>query len=574
MPWPTPVGLMGLAPLNRSRIVQWSILAVAAGCLAAPLTPILVQAFADRPLYAADYAFTLDNLVRLAAAEDFLTIVWNTLALAVITAAVAQVIGATTAILVCRTNLPGRGIFGVILIWPFFVSSLVIGFGWFAIYGPAGFVTLAVQSVVGTQPWDLYTVAGMGLVAGSAQAPLTYLICIAALTRADARLEDAARLSGASPLGTLWHVTLPLLRPALLMSGILNVVGGLDMLAIPLLFGGPTGFETLTTYLYRNGLGIATRPDYGLVSSAALVLLAIVILLVWLERRLSAHSGRFVTVRGKAARPAVLDLGPWRWLAFAAVATYAVFAVVLVIGGVFLRSAVSFLTPLIPFWELFTWGNYDLVFGQAGYRRAIMNSVLIATLGAAVGVTLVAAMAFVARRSDFALRRSLEYIALFPRTVPGLVIGLGMFYTVVWLPPLEAVRGTLVVMAAAFIIRHAPVGFAAIAPAFAQIDRDLDRSARLAGADWLETNLRVVLPLLRPALLSAFVLMFIHFIQEYPTAVFLFQPGSEVMGLAMLQLWANGGSSGPVAALATIQVAITTLVVILARRILKVRLHG
>ena len=73
---------------------------------------------------------------------------------------------------------------------------------------------------------------------------------------------------------------------------------------------------------------------------------------------------------------------------------------------------------------------------------------------------------------------------------------------------------------------------------------------------------------------SAFVLMFIHFVQEYPAAVFLFQPGTEIMGLAMLQLWANGGSSGPVAALATIQIFIAVALVIAARLLLKVRLHG
>ena len=117
------------------------------------------------------------------------------------------------------------------------------------------------------------------------------------------------------------------------------------------------------------------------------------------------------------------------------------------------------------------------------------------------------------------------------------------------------------------------MGFGAIAPALSQIGDELDRGARISGADWWTTVTRIILPILKPALFSCFALLFIHFFKEYVTAVFLYQPGSEIIGTTMLQLVAQG-DNGPVSALATIQVVITAVFVILARRVLGARIYG
>jgi len=278
-------------------------------------------------------------------------------------------------------------------------------------------------------------------------------------------------------------------------------------------------------------------------------------------------------VRGKASRPQILDLGPWRWFAFAVVFAYVFFTIIAVFGGIFMRASVTFLTPLIPFWKLITTANFELILTSSNYVRSIVNTVLVSFFGAIIGTFFIAVVTLIARRSDFRYARPLEYLALFPRSLPGIIAGLGFFYALVWIPGLDVIRGTIYVLMIVFILRYIPVGFGAIAPALSQIGDELDRGARISGADWWTTVTRIILPILKPALFSCFALLFIHFFKEYVTAVFLYQPGSEIIGTTMLQLVAQG-DNGPVSALATIQVVITAVFVILARRVLGARIYG
>lgn len=558
---------------DRSQLIFWGVSLLTAVLVIGPIAPIVIQAFLDKPLYDADAGATMANFGRLFTEVGMLTIFLNTLFFAVLTMVVAQVFGAVMAVLIGRTNLPGRAWFGEIFVWPLFVSNLVIAFGWLTMYGPSGFITLAFKSWFGTAPWDLYSLAGMGVVAGLSQAPLAFLMCLGAVTKADAQLEDAARSSGAGPFRALWSVTVPMMRPAIIYSAVLNFVIGIEMLAIPLLFGGPSGLQTVTTFLYDQGINAAVRPEYGIVGAAAVILLIVVAFLVWLQGFLMKGSGRFVTVRGKASRPAVLDLGTWRWPAFAIVFTFIFFTIVTVFAGIILRASVSFLTPLLPFWKLLTTANFELIFSSANYMRSITNSIIVALVGAFIGTCFVTIIALVARRSEFKLGRPLEYLALFPRAVPGIIAGLGFFYAVVWLPGLDVVRGTIWILVLAFVLRYIPIGFGTISPALSQIGEELDRGARISGADWWTTVTRIIMPILKPALFSCYALLFIHFFKEYVTAAFLFQPGSEIIGTTMLQLVAQG-DNGPVSALATIQVIITAVFVFLARRVLGARIYG
>lgn len=538
-----------------------------------PLAPIVAQAFLDKPLYLSNAAFTLNNLWRLFTEAGMGVIALNTIYFAVLTMGIAQFFGAMLAIIIGRTNLPGRKWMAELIIWPLFVSNLVIAFGWFTMYGPSGYITLALRSWTGLELWNLYTLTGMGLVAGLSQAPLTYLMCIGAVTKADAQLEAAARSVGASPMRALWSVTVPMMRPALIYSAVLNFVIGVEMLAIPLVFGGPVGLDTITTFLYDQGINAAVESDYGIVGAAALVLLLMVGFLVWLQGRLMRNTDRFVTVRGKATRPSIVALGSWRWPLFLVVFAYVFFTIITVFSGILMRASVTFLTPLVPFWELLTLDNFKLIFSQASYVRSIWNSVVISLLGGIIGTIVVVLIAFVARRSAFRFRRTLEYVALLPRSLPGIIAGLGFFYAVVWVPGLDIIRGTIWVLIAAFVIRYIPIGFGAIAPALAQIGEELDRAARISGAGWWTTMQRIVLPLLKPALFSTFALLFIHFFKEYVTAVFLYQSGSEIIGTTMLSLYTQG-DNGPVSALAAVQILITAAFVFLSRRLLGVKIYG
>lgn len=556
----------------RGASIQWGITVITIVLIAGPILPILYQSLLDRPLYDEGGIRSLLNYTELFTSGSFGTVMKNTLIFAVVSTIVSQIIGVTCAILLGRTNVPGRRFFGEIMLWPLFISHLILSFGWFLMYGPAGYATLWVQSLIGMPPWDLYSISGMSIVAGISQAPLAALYCLSSTSMADPSLEDAARTCGAGPGRTLLSVTLPLLTPAILYSTVLNFTSSLEMLSIPLIFGEPGGITLLSTYLYSQGIS-TPKPNYGLVATAATMLLLTVGLMVYLQGRLLRNSRRFVTVGGKAARRRVFDLGGLKWVAFAFLLVYAVFFILAPLGMLVLRAFVKFLTPLAPIWSLLTLDNMHAGLSDPTNVRAILNTLGIAIGGGILATAFVAVLTVVTHRSEFRFRRQLEYIALFPRAVPGLIAGIGFFYAMILIPPMGWLRNSVWILMLAYLMRYIPTGFGALSPSALQIAPDLDRSSRVMGGDWWTTCRHVTLPLMKPAIFTCFSLLFIHFLKEYSIAIFLVAPGSEIIGTTLLQYWVLG-DMGTLAALATVQIAITVFFIYIVRKFLKVNIYG
>jgi iron(III) transport system permease protein len=483
----------------------------------------------------------------------------NSLALASVATVVATVVGVASAIAIVRFDVPGRGWLEGAMLGPIYISQLVLALGWYVLYGPSGYVSLFLQQWLGEVPWNLASIPGMGVLGGLAMAPAVMLFCTSSLSLTDASLEDAARSAGASPLRVVRSITLPLLRPAIVYSVLLTFVGGLEMLSIPLVFGWPAGLEFFTTFLLRETMGQAD-PDYGMLGAAALSLLAMVAVFVLVQQKLLAQRQRFVTVRGKSQRPKPIDVGRWRWAIFAAFAVYLTFTVVLPMCALVLRSFVQYLTPLMSPWEFLTLDFYRTLWEHDIYTRSIGNSLVLATIGAAVCTALIALVTAVVQRSEFRFARQLEMLTMFPRAVPGMVAGIGFLWVVLWVPGLSVLHGTLAIMVIAFTMRDLPTAYATVAPSFLQIGREIDQSARVSGASWWRTVVSVVVPIARPALIACYLIVFISFVKEYASAVFLYAPGNEIIGTTMLSTWAKG-EVGPVAALSVIQLVLTLVLV-------------
>jgi iron(III) transport system permease protein len=214
-----------------------------------------------------------------------------------------------------------------------------------------------------------------------------------------------------------------------------------------------------------------------------------------------------------------------------------------------------------------------MIVSSPSYVRSVTNSLGIAFFGGALATLLVALIAIVTQRSSFRHKRALEFLALYPRAVPGLVVGLGFLWAMIVFPAFGALHNTIAILVIAFTMRYLPTGLGAVSPALLQISPELDRAARVSGADWWTTSWAVLLRLLKPALFSAFAVLFICFFKDYATAVFLFAPGSEVIGTTLLSFWIQG-DAGPVAALAMLQVLLTFVFVYGVRLAFGVRVYG
>lgn len=552
------------------KLVQWGIVLVTVLLVVFPAWPLFVQAFMDKPLYESAKAFTFDNLQRTFTNPELWGVVGTTAIYGVLTTVLAVGLGTVLALLMTRTDMPGKGFFANLVLVPFFVSPLVLAYSWDTIFGRQGYVTVLIRSV-GLPTWDLLSLGGIIVVTAMFYAPNAYLQCTASLALSDPQLEDAARIAGANPFRALWRVTVPLLRPAITFSALFIFVSAIEMLAIPLVLGMPVNIQVLPTYLYKLGV-IGSPPEYGQMAVISILLVILIAFFVALQSKLVSQERRFVTVGGKATRPRLLRLGPWRTPAYILVAAYTVIGIVLPLIGLVAKSWVVFLNPFVNPLSVFTFENYDFVLGAATYQNSIINSLLISFFGAAIGIIFMGMIAVIVYRSSFRGRQALAYVAMFPRAFPGIIVGIGFLWGFLLVPGIGAYRSTIFALMAAFIMRYLPLGFSTISPSIMQVSNELDRAARVAGASWLYTVRKIIAPILFPALMSGYVLLFITFLKEYASALFLYAPGSEVIGTSLISLGRNG-DTGPVAALATIQAGFTFLVILFSRRFLGVKLY-
>jgi iron(III) transport system permease protein len=560
--------------VGRDTFVHYAVLGFLALLVLAPIVPTLYQSFVDRPLYEDGGIFTVEGYRALFTEAEFGRVILNTLLFAGLTTVLSLLIAIPLAIVVVRTRLPGGRFIALAMQWPFFISSLILGFGWILMYGPAGFISVQFERLFGGVPWNLYSIPGMAVTEAVALAPIAYLFCANALRQADASLESAAQVCGAGPLRILRQVIIPMLRPPVVYSSILVFSMSVETLSVPLLYGQPVGIDVFSTFLYRNGLQ-SIDPDYTVLGAASVVILAVTISLVAVQAKLLKDAARFVSVRGKATRPRKLELGWVKWVSVVFIAFYVVFGALIPILGLIFRSFTLIFTPLRNPFDFLTTKNYETIFTYESYVQSIWNSLIVAGVGSVLVSSIAVLAVMVARRSNFRFARGVEYLALIPQSIPGIIIGIGFFWAFAFAPfGIGALlQGSLGALVIAFGLRALPSAFGSVAPAIMQIGAELDNAARVSGADWLMTFFRVLRVLVTPAFAGALVLTFVIMLKEYSPAVFLSSADSNILGTTMLELWAQG-RTGSVAALASIQILITATFVALAGLLMKGKHHA
>jgi iron(III) transport system permease protein len=534
-----------------------------------PLVPLLYASFRSKPYYLPGGVFTVQGYRTLFTDPAFWRAVQNTLLFAVGTTVLAVAAGSAFAILCGRTNMPGRKVYSTLLLAPIVIPPLGLIVGWVSIYGQSGYLTGLVGRNLHLPVWNLSSLPGMALLGAAVTIPIAFLTCQAALAGTDSSLEDAARSAGANPVQVIRSITLPLLRPALLTCTVLIFALSLEVLGIPLFLGPPAHIDFYASYLYSAWSGSIT-PDPSYVSAGAVLLLLVVSVLLLLRSRLLGAEQRFIaagTRGGGAYRP--LNLRGWRRPLSLLVGAFIAVTSAIPLLGLVMMSGVKALTTLVAPWHLLTGQNWHQVLTDVTFRRSITNSLLIALLGSAITVGFVAVATLVAHRSGFPLRRTIAPMLVYPRAVPGIIFGIGFFWSYLTVsPPGAQVRNNIWGELIALSVRNITLAYVVIYPSLARINNEFDRAARAGGAGWWTIARRILLPILRPSLFAAFLLMFITLLNDYDPVVFLQKPGTEVIGVTMLQYWQQG-VVGPVAALAVVQVLIVAVVLAIGSRAIR-----
>ena len=552
-------------PASVTQGLIWVTVTV---CVVGPLLPLLYASVRSKPIYLAGGTFTLEPYRQLFRDPAYWQAVRNTVGFSVVATTLAVSLGAVFAILCQRTTMRFGKTFGLLLLAPLVLPPLGLMVGWTSLYGDNGYLTTLLGKNLHLPTWHLSSLPGMGVLGATVFLPIAFLTCRAALDGTDSALEDAARAAGASPLTVIRRVTLPLLRPAIVNSAILVFALAFEALGIPLIIGQTANIDLYASYLY-HGWQQSPTPDPAFVSAGAIVLVVFVSAVLGTRGLFLGSTQRYVSVSGRRGgdhKP--LDLGRWRPVATVLVGIYVSVTALVPLLGLLLMSFVQVLSTLIPPWDLITGSNWRLVLNDPTLHRSITNSMVLAGGGALLTVAVVVVATFVAHRSQFLLRRTMAPTLMYPRAVPGIALGIGFFWAYLMFTPGSLVRNNLWGELLVLCVRNLTLAYIVVLPTLSRVGTDLDQAARASGASWVRTCRKILLPLLRPAIIGAYVLVFIAMLNEFDALVFLTKPGNEVLSVTMLQNFTRG-VPGPVAALAIVQTVVVGVALLVGARVLQ-----
>jgi len=557
--------------INRGiSIPRTTVVAVTAVVIFMPIGLIFWQSFLNAPFFNPAHRFGFDSYRFIFADSDFWSAFLNSVLIAAGMVLIALPLGAALAFLLTRTDLPAQRTIEVLVLIPVFVSPMVLAFGYVVAMGPVGFYSLWAKGIFGDVPWNVYSLFSIAVIAGLTHVPHVYLYSSAALKSLGSDVEEAARIVGANPLQVAVNVSLPMIMPALFYAGVLVFFLGFELFGLPLVLGDPEGHLVLSTYLYKltNKLG---TPSYHLMAAVAVCIVAVTFPLVLLQRWLLKTAGKYVSVKGKATRQKLLPLGNWKWLALALVAMWLIFTIVVPISGITLRAFVEQWGEGIKLSEVLTLDNFRGVFEAKDQVRAIINTLLIGTVGGALAVACYTAIGLASHRQRGGVTKILDYIVMIPRAIPGLLAGLAFLWIFLFVPGLKELRNSIFSVWLAYTVVWLAYGMRLISSALLQIGPELEESARTVGASGTQVIKDVTLPLIRFGLLASWLLVFMIFEREYSTGVYLLGQGTEVIGSMLVSLW-SAGAIDQVAALSLINIALVAVGLAVALRF-GVRLH-
>jgi len=544
--------------INSQGLITLVVLLAVAFLVLLPVVFLVEEALnTGDPMAFPPEQYGLANFVAMF--EEDLQVIINTVVIAVTATVMAVLIGFTLAWILTRTNVPGREKLERLMELPYYMTPLVGALAWAVLASPkSGFFNQIWHWLGGTGDlFNIYSMFGIAWIMALFEGTVAFVMISAAMKSMDPALEESARVIGASKLRTALTVTLPLVMPGVLGATLFVFAEMLGSFAAALVIGIPARVYVITTAIWDSTLSYP--PAYGRASAMGLALFIVMFAMLsfyrWRVRR-----GSFATITGKAFRPRLMDMGRVAWLLFAVCALYVILAVLLPIAALLLTSFQRFATALLNQAQ-FTLANYELALSLGPVRTALANSLMLGLSVATTGVIIMALLVWVIYRSQLAGRGSIEYLVMFPQAVPRLVFGLALLWA--WLNMPIPIYGTLWLLALAYLTVMLPLGVRTLAGVVLQIDKSLEECARVCGAGWVYQLRTVTLPLLKPGVIAAWLLIFMACVRELGVSVFLMGPHAKVIAPSIVSAFASSGIE-LTAAMALIQ----TFTVVLALLIL------
>jgi len=438
-------------------------------------------------------------------------LLFNTLALASTVTAGALMLGLLLAWLVERTDLPGRGLLKPLLIAPLVMPCYLVAICYAAFFGKTGLLEKFFSNlgVVLDVP-NLYGFGGAALVLVLATYPYVYVIVRAALERLDPALEEAARVSGAGRLKTFRRLTLPLLLPALSAGAALAALYALSDFGVV----STMRFQTFITAIYLQMTG---RYELGGAAALSTVLIALTLLVLW-GQGLWLGRRHYTSEKSSGRSFTLVRLGAFKWPALLLVLIVLGAGLLLPLGVLAYWLFEGLRAPFNPTASI--WGT-----SKAALARYALNSFTFSAAAATLAIGLSLPLTYLTVR--YKVGQGLAWLAQAGVALPGVLVALGLaFFLRRSLPVLYFSAGAVVL---AYVIRFFPQALQSLQAGLQQIPIRLEESARLLGHSPFFAFWRVTRPLLHPALLAGWTLVFLNALRELPATLLLRPAGFDTL---------------------------------------------
>ncbi len=468
----------------------------------------------------------------------------NSILLAVIVGAASTALGFLFALLAERSRLSARRLLGPLSILPIITPPFVLGLAMIYMFGQRGFIT---YRLLGLSTNVFFGPLGVAVAQVLAFTPIAYLVLRGAVRALNVAVEEAAETLGASRGQVFRMVIWPLVRPGIANAFLLGAIESLADFGNPLLLGG--GQRYLATEIFYAIVG---RFNLNEAAVYGVTLLTMTLTIFLVQRRWIGERG-YVTITGRpaaaAARPlpASLDYGGTAIIVVWIVLTLALY------GSVFVGSVTKLwgfdYTPTLEHLRALSPQGWEVFWTSA--RLSAVAAVPSTLLGFLI--------AYLVTRVEFPGRSALEFAAMLSFAVPGTVMGIG--YILIFNTGALLLTGTELIIVLAFVFRNMPVGIRAGVAAIHQLDRSVEEAAHLLGAGTASTLRRIVVPLLRPALLSGLIFAFVNGMTAVSQVIFLISPQHNLATVQILS-HVEYGRLGTGAALASLLIIVMAGVVL------------
>ena len=548
-----------------------------------PLVYMVIKAFFP------EGQFSLETFERLYTYPLNLDALANTLIAAFATMILGTLLAFPLAWLVGRTNLYGRKFFRALFVLTYMVPPYVGAMAWLRLLNPnVGTINQWLRVLFGLSdapgPLNVYTLPGMVWVLTSFYYPYAFITISRAMEKMDPSLEEASRISGGSPLKTLFTITLPMMMPSLIAGALLVFVSAMSCYGIPSIIGSPGRVHTVTTRIVEYvSLGQQALND---ATGMAVFLMVMALIILFISDVVLAKK-QYITVSGKSVRPAIVDLRSWRVPLTVIVGIFAVVMIFIPFITIFTTSfkvdigkgipIIAYLIlfkelaiKLIPFlwinlksfgiyiWELiflhhsdgfqlkfielnvaaenFTLSNWSTVFSRTETMNCLKNSLIYASVTATIGIAIACTMSYLLQRTRVKGRKIPDFLITLGSGTPSVVIALGLIMTMKGNFGIN-IYNTAYIIIIAYLIKYMMMGMRTVVSAMSQIHVSLEECSQIAGASWMRTMFKITGPLIFPSIAAGWFLIFIPSFYELSMTTLLYSSTTKTIGFQLYEYW-------------------------------------